>query len=136
MTVPVTVIGSVVACFLSVGFGWANAKGPSSKQARATIVFFIICLPVAVNNYFPFTKGFRSACCTKFRFFSSLAFLRRTDPTSRRGGTGNRRTHRSHVRDGLSHRDRHILDEQVLNLIRCAAHRPLRSPPAQGSSRR
>src|SRR4030095_7699715 len=78
MTVPVTVIGSTVACFLTVGFGCANAKGASSKQARATIVFFIICLPVAVNNYFPFTKGFRSACCTKFRFFSSLAFLLRT----------------------------------------------------------
>jgi RNA polymerase sigma factor (sigma-70 family) len=31
-------------------------------------------LMVMHDERFPFTKGFRSACCTKFRFFSWLAF--------------------------------------------------------------
>jgi hypothetical protein len=40
---PVTSIGSVVVvpCFLSVGFGCANASGAISKQPSVTIFFFI-----------------------------------------------------------------------------------------------
>src|SRR2546430_9818459 len=38
-TPPVTVIGSVVVCFLFVEPGCANANGASSKQASITIVF-------------------------------------------------------------------------------------------------
>src|SRR5262245_29916533 len=77
MTVPVTVIGSAVACFLSVGFGCANAKGASSKQARAT-VFFIICLPVDVNRLLSLYKGGSGPRAARnFRFFPSLAFLLR-----------------------------------------------------------
>src|SRR5262245_9269662 len=32
-------------------------------------------LMVVHDGSLPFTKGFRSACCTKFRFLSSLAYL-------------------------------------------------------------
>ncbi len=32
-------------------------------------------LLVMRDDRFPFTKGFRGACCTKFRFFPSLAYL-------------------------------------------------------------
>src|SRR4029453_14011503 len=38
-------------------------------------LFSSLCLPVDVNDYFPFTKRFRSGCCTKFRFFCSLFFF-------------------------------------------------------------
>src|SRR6266536_3873785 len=30
---------------------------------------------VVRDGWLPFTKGFRNACCTKFRFLSSLAYL-------------------------------------------------------------
>jgi hypothetical protein len=49
MTVPVTVIGSAVAvpCLASFELVCANASGASTaQQARVTIVFFIICLPL------------------------------------------------------------------------------------------
>src|SRR5262245_22252167 len=32
-------------------------------------------LMVVHDGWLPFTKGFRSACCTKFRFLSSRAYL-------------------------------------------------------------
>jgi RNA polymerase sigma-70 factor (ECF subfamily) len=39
------------------------------------MVLFIMCLPVDVNYRSLFTKGFQSACCTKFDFFCGLLFF-------------------------------------------------------------
>src|SRR5215475_11316252 len=75
MTVPVTVIGSAVACFLLVEFGCANAKGASSKQARATTVFFIICLPVAVVITFPLLRDSGARAARNLDFPRRLLFF-------------------------------------------------------------
>ena len=42
MIAPVTVIGSVVVCFLFVELGCANANEANSKQTSVTIVLFIM----------------------------------------------------------------------------------------------
>src|SRR6516165_5381882 len=79
MTAPVTVISSVVLvpCLLPFDSGCANASGVSSaQQTRMAIGFFMIRPPVdgCALRLVPFTEEFSSACCTKFRFLSSLAF--------------------------------------------------------------
>jgi hypothetical protein len=42
MIPPVTVIGSVVVCFLFVDPGCANANGASSNQASVITMFFMM----------------------------------------------------------------------------------------------
>ena len=39
------------------------------------ILSLLLMLMVVRDGWLPFTKGFRSARCTKFRFLSSLAYL-------------------------------------------------------------